>query len=184
MCGKLYVRNKRYSDAQWNKSKLCSMKCVGLYQKTVPHRSGWKHTQETLKQMSENNYMKNRFSSESYGSIHQWLRKNFKKGKCEHCGAIRFNEFALRTGFKHTHHRDNYIVLCSSCHKKYDYTDERKARLSNSLKGRIIHWKGKISLANRGRILSIETRKKYSEYRKLNPRERGSDGKFISNKKI
>lgn len=64
-----------------------------------------------------------------YASIHTWLSKNYTKEKCEKCGAIKNLQWALKKGRIHNHTRNNYFVLCSSCHLKYDYTDERRKKM-------------------------------------------------------
>lgn len=68
-----------------------------------------------------------------YHRIHKYLVYNFKKiKKCEICGSTekKAYHFALKKGFEHCKNRENYIVLCVSCHVKYDMTDERRANLS------------------------------------------------------
>jgi hypothetical protein len=117
----------------------------------------------------------------SYGSVHIWLDRNFKKLKCEQCNSSRFVEWALKKKCQHTHKRENYLCLCSSCHKKYDYTDERKKKLSASLKKvpRTKIWLERMSMAAKGHLVSEEQRKKISEYQKLNPRSRNEKGQLI-----
>lgn len=118
----------------------------------------------------------------SYTAVHKWLDRNFKKSKkCQKCGSSKFIEWALKNREKHTHDRKKYLCLCSSCHKKYDYTPERKKKLSDSLK-KVVHtkeWCKKISRANKGRKLSIEHRRKISEYQRKNKRARDNYGRFI-----
>jgi hypothetical protein len=118
----------------------------------------------------------------SYTSVHKWLDRHFiKSKKCEHCGSSRFVEWALKTGKKHTHNRDDYLCLCSSCHKKYDYTPERKKKLSASLKlvPHTKEWAAKIAKANKGLVRSEKTKKKISEYNKKHPRPRDDKGRFF-----
>lgn len=118
----------------------------------------------------------------SYSSVHKWLDRNFKKiKKCEHCSSSKFIEWALKSNLKHDHKRENYLCLCSSCHKKYDYTPERRKKLSESLK-KVIHtkeWIEKVAQANRGRKLSEDHRKKISEYQKQHKRPRDKYGRFF-----
>lgn len=125
---------------------------------------------------------KGTFTSAPYTSVHKWLAKNFvKTKKCEHCPSTKFIEWALKKKKVHTHIRNNYLCLCSSCHKKYDYTPERCKKLSTSLKGRKITWGNKISKANMGRVLSSETKKKMSEYAIKNPKKRSKiNGRFTN----
>lgn len=101
---------------------------------------GFKHTEETKKNMSFAQIGKKsvewKTKNPSYGSVHTWLLKHHKntKTKCHKCDGNRFLEWALKKGKKHTHNLNNYWILCSSCHKKYDYTDERRKKLSETFK--------------------------------------------------
>lgn len=66
-------------------------------------------------------------SEASYKAFHQWLRRNFGNPyKCEfessnmkHLNPKRY-EYALLKGHQHGHDRSRYIMLCPSCHRKYD----------------------------------------------------------------
>jgi len=68
----------------------------------------------------------------SYSGIHKWLFYNYgKAGKCEsNCcknkTPKRF-EWALLKGLKYEKKRDNFIMLCASCHRKYDMTRDMMA---------------------------------------------------------
>lgn len=130
-----------------NVGRVCSeetRKKIGDKNKTTPKRFGWQHSKQTKEKISiahtgEKNHSWNDINP-SYSSVHKWISRhfNYKKVKCEHCGSKRFLEWAIKKGEKPSHSIEKYLVLCSSCHKKYDYTAERKKRLSNSLKGRKI----------------------------------------------
>lgn len=74
---------------------------------------------------------------------HQWLSRNYNKGnKCLHCKTIgKKLDWALLKGKKYEHKRENFIPLCRSCHLKYDYTQERKDKVSFKTKMR--HLKNK-----------------------------------------
>lgn len=85
-----------------------------------------------------NNYLW-KGDSAGYFPIHSWLIRNFGKAKmCENkeCSGIgkRF-EWALIRGRQHSHNRDNYMQLCASCHRRYDYTEEQRKKVSKSLEG-------------------------------------------------
>lgn len=68
-------------------------------------------------------------------SKHSWLTRHFKKEKCEHCKKTTGPfDWALKKGCIYDHKRENFIVLCRSCHLKYDYTEKRKARISVTMK--------------------------------------------------
>lgn len=118
----------------------------------------------------------------SYGSVHVWLIRNFKKLKhCEFCPSRRFIEWALKKGKKHNHKRQNYLCLCSSFHKKYDYTLERRKKLSESLK-KVPHtkiWIERIGKANKGKRRSLETRLKLSKAYNKDLHPRGPNGRYL-----
>ncbi len=54
-----------------------------------------------------------------YPGIHHWIRK-FKKTNCEYCGSKENLDWANK---EHTYKRkkEDWMCLCRSCHKKYDY---------------------------------------------------------------
>ena len=122
------------------------------------------------------------FTSDSYTSVHKWLSRNFiKLKKCEHCGSKRFIEWALKKGKRHDHNRDSYLCLCSSCHKKYDYTPERREKLSRSLKlvPHTKEWNRKATAHNKGYKHTDEAKRKMSIYQIKNPRTRNkTNGRF------
>ncbi len=74
-----------------------------------------------------------------YQAIHIWLRKTFGRAKkCENpkCeDKCKIYEWALWKGKEYIKKRENFRMLCKSCHKKYDYTDEAKKKISNALVG-------------------------------------------------
>lgn len=76
-----------------------------------------------------------------YVAIHTWLRTNFgKPTQCENklCVYPRKNkggkliikpkrfEYALKHGKNYEHNRTNFIILCTSCHQRYDKTGYKK----------------------------------------------------------
>lgn len=84
--------------------------------------------------------------------VHRWLKRSFGKAsrceniECQTSYSKRF-EWALIHGKDYDKERENFIQLCCSCHRKYDYTDEQKK---------------KVSIANIGKKASEETKKKMS----------------------
>lgn len=65
--------------------------------------------------------------STNYHTIHSWLQTNFKKEKCEDCGSTNKKfDWALKKGRKYLRKRENFKVLCRSCHLKYDCTKKRR----------------------------------------------------------
>lgn len=57
-----------------------------------------------------------------YGSIHNWLHKNYpKNSKCELCGDTeKRHEWALKRGKKYERRIENFMELCVRCHRTYD----------------------------------------------------------------
>ena len=123
----------------------------------------------------------------SYSGMHKWIKEHFGKAKrCENkkCpGKSKVFEWALKKGKRYSRHKKDYKQLCSSCHKRYDYTDERKEKLKATLKGRKITWDTKISETNKKRVWTKEMREKISSDNKLHPHtiKRNSHGQFTKN---
>ncbi len=74
-----------------------------------------------------------------YDRVHAWLRKQFAKAYAchgKHCnGLSKSYHYALKHGYVHDYKRGNYIMLCQSCHKKYDMTEDTRIKMSNAKKG-------------------------------------------------
>lgn len=72
-----------------------------------------------------------------YRTIHLWLVRKFgKASKCENkkCnGKSKYYLYALIKGKKHERCRENYKMLCMSCHVKYDMTQEWKDKITRTL---------------------------------------------------
>jgi len=91
-----------------------------------------------------------------YHSFHIWLYKHYgKPNQCQSylvgmkCrGISKKFEWALLKGEKHDHKRENYIMLCTSCHRKYDMTDEKRKKIS-AISKRRARENGKFSLGFR-----------------------------------
>lgn len=92
---------------------------------------------------------KGKFTSNKYLAIHMWLNRNFKKEKCESCSKRSVLDWALKKGRKYLHKIDNFMVLCRSCHLKYDYNKARKEKLSKAFMGRAMTWSDKIWFTRR-----------------------------------
>jgi len=88
----------------------------------------------------------------NYSGIHLWLFKNY--GKANQCqasllglvckGVSKKFEWAKLKGKKYKYKRENFIQLCISCHKNYDYTLEWRKNLSNTHKG-ILNTKARLN---------------------------------------
>ncbi len=75
-----------------------------------------------------------------YQAIHYWLRKNYGKAdKCknEDCeGISNTYSWSLKKGLGYEYKRENFEMLCRSCHAKLDMTESGKKRISKYHKGR------------------------------------------------
>jgi hypothetical protein len=79
----------------------------------------------------------------SYSGIHKWLNYHYGNAtKCENnqCYFLKPKRFewALIKGKHYEKERKNFIMLCASCHRKYDMTREMmKGMLEQNIKNRI-----------------------------------------------
>lgn len=75
-----------------------------------------------------------------YQSVHYWIKHNYgKANKCENieCPEISRNyDWAKKKGKSYDYKRVNFIMLCHSCHKKYDMTDEFREKQRKARKGK------------------------------------------------
>lgn len=71
---------------------------------------------------------------------HYWLRAFYGKAnkcECETCNhKSKVFDWALIHEKEYDCKRENFIMLCRSCHVKYDMTDERKLNISKSKSGK------------------------------------------------
>lgn len=80
--------------------------------------------------------------SAEYKRVHKWLTATFGQPKvcvnpiCK--GISKKYEWAKRKGKTYATKRGHFIRLCTSCHRKYDMTNERKRKISATLKGRFL----------------------------------------------
>jgi len=100
------------------------------------------------------------YNNLEYYKIHNWLAKNYGRASiCENpdckCKSIKRYEWAKLKGKDYEKNRDNFIMLCCSCHRKYDYTQGAK---------------DKISKIHKGKTMSKESREKISKSLKGNER--------------
>lgn len=120
-----------------------------------------------------------------YSGIHMWFRDNIGKAfKCQWylVGLVCSNKsknfhWALLKGKKYERRRTNFIMLCASCHKKYDCTDETRKKISLLKTGQRSWLKGTTGLVKansgsfkkghipwiKGRIMSQEHNNKIKE---------------------
>jgi len=105
----------------------------------------------------------------NYYNVHQWLRHRYgNANKCEspECeGKSKTFQWALLKGKSYKHNRENFWMLCRSCHRKYDMTKEWNKKISKANKGRKFseqHRKN-IAISSTGRIIPTETKTKMSK---------------------
>ena len=107
-----------------------------------------------------------------YNSVHEWLRTQY--GKADLCeiktcaGKSKRFEWSLKKGFTCEKKRENFWMLCSACHIKYDKNPDTINKMRKTLTGRKLspeHVK-KIAEANTGSKRSPESRARMSAKQK------------------
>lgn len=114
-----------------------------------------------------------------YSSVHGWLRRNFGyPQKCEHCGKVGSRpkrkwtiEWALKRGCLYKHDRNNFMQLCNSCHKKYDFSETMRSMFSRIHSGKILPKTVIESIRKRMMGNKFRLGKKHSEETKQKQRE-------------
>ena len=70
-------------------------------------------------------------------AIHTWLKQNFGKAdKCENLNCIGISkvyDWCKKKNHKYLKKRTNFIMLCRSCHRKYDMTRLKKKKAIKNL---------------------------------------------------
>lgn len=101
--------------------KFCSKKCY------------WKSL-EGLKNEKAPNWRGNKAGIQA---IHNWLEVNFGKFKiCEGKDCRKKSnvyEWCLKTNYKYKKNKNNFLRLCRSCHRRYDFTLEKKEKAIKNL---------------------------------------------------
>lgn len=95
--------------------------------------------------------------SKEYANIHMWLRNNYGSAdRCENRDCSLRNskryEWALLKGKEYKRDRSHFHMLCPSCHRKYDITEETRAKMRKSQSAKTIpeEVRKKISIAKQG----------------------------------
>ena len=143
MCGREFEKPYKCSLKNWNeRKKFCSIVCRVQYMKTYmlgnKNPIGTKHTyewkQHMSKRMSGESHPQWKGNDVKYNAFHRWLNKTY--GKPTYCqnpdcvyprqGAKKWLvkpykfEWALLKGKKYSRDRQDYMWLCTACHRKYD----------------------------------------------------------------
>ncbi len=109
ICGKEKVHNRHVIDA--GKGKCCSIKCGTLYAQSLsPLKKGVKRRKIRTKDVN------------FYQRLHHYIRKTFgKPNMCEHCKITTgLFDWANKSG-EYKKDRQDWLRLCRSCHRKYDW---------------------------------------------------------------
>ena len=73
-----------------------------------------------------------------YVNLHRFIGKEKEKtGKCVMCGSTeaKRTEWALIKGKEYSKDLNNYMELCVSCHRKYDYTEKARESITKRQTG-------------------------------------------------
>jgi len=116
----------------------------------------YKRSNKELNRLKTMSQQPRKLRNGKYHAIHKWLNNYFgKANKCENpnCkGICKIYHYCLIKGKKHQHNRNNYVLMCASCHRLYDQkpewikkmkelrkqyrpTEETKRKISKSCKG-------------------------------------------------
>jgi hypothetical protein len=96
------MQGRQHSPETKNKMRLAALKRIKRQPETIPDHTG--HIKENAK----------------YEAIHAWVNKYFEeKESCENCGSLDYLDWSNKDG-EYTRERDDWQVLCRSCHMKYD----------------------------------------------------------------
>lgn len=103
-CGKKFFCKKKVGIGVWSKTKFCSAKCY------------WKH--DKPKGDKANRWK----DSPSYFGIHAWITREYGQPKeCQFCFTTNSKKYEWANISKeYKRERNDYIRLCTSCHRKYD----------------------------------------------------------------
>lgn len=106
-----------------------------------------------------------------YWAIHAWVRRNkIKPTSCLECKQESKNIWWANISGQYKRDLDDYIALCCKCHRKMDYTDEWKKKISLAMQGSKNHFFNKKH--------SNDTKTKISKKAKLRVFERDEKGHF------
>ena len=102
----------RKANLDIGKDKYCSKDCFNVARSTLrgSETSNWKG------------------NNVKYSGLHMWVRSMLgEPSKCEHCETTTAKKFEWANK-NHTYFRNitDWVRLCTSCHRKYDYTFNKK----------------------------------------------------------
>jgi len=133
-CNQTIIKRQTESLKDWEtRHKYCSRRCAklekepwnkGLKTGLVPRtaiRKGQHLSPKTQFKKTQVPWNKDRFTSDSYGAIHNWVRNTYGKPDiCEHCGIKGKRHHWANIDGKYRRERIHWIRLCAACHNHFD----------------------------------------------------------------
>lgn len=142
-CGKTFFKPYTLCKERWKLAQYCSRKCAGFKKGLIPWNKG---TKGVMKAWNKGKKMRPETRAKilpllakytkpgpthpnwkgenaKYAAIHMWVNKYKKKPKyCTKCGKAGNSHQIHWSNIDHKYQRnlDDYIALCTSCHKKHD----------------------------------------------------------------
>lgn len=119
-------------------------------------------------------YIEQGLSRVEYNRIHVWLAKNFiKPDCCERCESENKNSenkklyYALIRGMIYDFKRENFIVLCASCHGKYDRDEANRIQIPTPIACCILDNSAEKEITKKQKLLRTKARFRFSNFRIL-----------------
>lgn len=125
VCGGEYVRNKKYSQAQWESQLFCSRSCRGKFNqgKSVNHSGSFKKgfdPKRIVQKHGEGHYLWVGQKA-SYSTIHKWLVKKYGRAqRCQDCGKTKGIIDWANISKRYFRDRNDFRQLCRKCHIAFD----------------------------------------------------------------
>lgn len=129
-CYSSTLKGRKLSDEGRNNiakaNKLKIRRAQAIWAKTIrespddPKVIAWKQ-KITARQTNEKHFMW-KGDNASYRSQHIWLERHYQKtGICQNCGGSGKTDWANKSGNYNRLDRSDWIELCRTCHKNYDF---------------------------------------------------------------
>jgi len=118
-------RFKEGNDGYWAGKKRPEMYGHTWNKGKIPWNKGLtKETDDRVKKYAENisGHLNCKWKGDDakYQAIHKWIRGAFEPlDRCEVCGSLRHVQWANRN-YKYRRVRKDWMMLCASCHSRYD----------------------------------------------------------------
>lgn len=147
VCNKKFNKPSDRGLKTWSKMIYCSRKCFGV------SRIGTIYSEERNKKVSlakmDNKNPAWKGDKVGYKTLHKWIREHKPRiDYCEHCKKIDTKRLVLANiNGKYTRDFNNYLWLCDSCHRTFDYRPEAGLKISKALKGRKFTKEHKLKLS-------------------------------------